>query len=135
MAAEGNPTVQMVLPMAEMIGWLRRGVGEPIRQAGLQLIGLLSDEEVGQLVGERGRPSPKRKANRWSTERGYCTVMGQKAPVERPPLPLRRRAVCPKSSRGRFDVSNVSAVTLPAGNRSHLPSVTLWKLIYFQCHA
>jgi hypothetical protein len=78
MAAEGNPTVQMVLPMAEMIGWLRRGVGELIRQAGLQLIGLLMDEEVGQLVGERSRPSPGRKANRWGTERGYCVVMGKR---------------------------------------------------------
>jgi hypothetical protein len=48
MAAEGNPTVQMVLPMAEMISWLRQGVGELIRQAGLQLIGLLMDEEVGR---------------------------------------------------------------------------------------
>jgi putative transposase len=84
MAAEGNPTVQMVLPMAEMIGWLRQGVGELIRQAGVQLIGLLMDEEVGQLVGERSRPSPERKANRWGTERGYCVVMGQKVPVERP---------------------------------------------------
>jgi putative transposase len=84
MAAEGNPTVQMVLPMAEMIGWLRRGVGELIRQAGLQLIGLLMEEEVGQLVGERSRHSPERKANRWGTERGYCIVMGQKVPVERP---------------------------------------------------
>jgi transposase-like protein len=42
------------------------------------------DEEVGQLVGERGRHSPERKANRWGTERGYCVVMGQKVPVERP---------------------------------------------------
>jgi transposase-like protein len=84
MAAEGNPTVQMVLPMAEMIGWLRQGVGELIRQAGLQLIGLLMDEEVGQLVGERSRPSQERKANRWGTERGYCVVMGQKVPVNRP---------------------------------------------------
>ena len=80
MAAEGNPTVQMVLPMAEMVGWLRQGVGELIRQAGLQLIGLLMDEEVRRLVGERGRPSPERKANRWGTERGYCVVMGQKVP-------------------------------------------------------
>src|SRR5579862_5412871 len=84
MAAEGNPTVQMVLPMAEMVGWLRKGVGELVRQAGLQLMGLLMDEEVGQLVGERGRHSPERKANRWGTERGYCVVMGQKVPVERP---------------------------------------------------
>jgi len=28
MAADGNPAVQMMLPMAEMIGWLRKGVGE-----------------------------------------------------------------------------------------------------------
>src|SRR5271168_3601431 len=84
MAAEGNPTVQMVLPMAEMIGWLRRGVGELIRQAGLQLIGLLMDEEVRHLVGERSRLTPERTANRWGSERGYCVVMGQKVPVERP---------------------------------------------------
>ncbi len=25
MAAEGNPAVQMMLPMAEMVGWLRKG--------------------------------------------------------------------------------------------------------------
>lgn len=28
MSAEGNPAVQLVLPMAEMVGWLRKGVGE-----------------------------------------------------------------------------------------------------------
>jgi hypothetical protein len=31
MATEGNPAVQMILPMAEMVGWLRQGVGELIR--------------------------------------------------------------------------------------------------------
>jgi transposase-like protein len=84
MAAEGNPAVQMVLPMAEMVGWLRKGVGELVRQAGLQLIQLLMEEEVKQLVGERSRPSTERTANRWGSERGYCVVMGQKVPVERP---------------------------------------------------
>src|SRR6516164_3580722 len=28
MATDGNPAVQMVLPLAEMVGWLRKGVGE-----------------------------------------------------------------------------------------------------------
>jgi hypothetical protein len=32
MAADGNPAVQMILPMAEMMGWLRKGVG--IRSSG-----------------------------------------------------------------------------------------------------
>jgi len=84
MAAEGNPAVQMVLPMAEMVGWLRKGVGELVRQAGLQLMSLLMDEEVRKLAGERSRPQPKRTANRWGKERGYCVVMGQKVPIERP---------------------------------------------------
>src|SRR5438270_2098711 len=84
MAAEGNPAVQMVLPMAEMMGWLRKGVGELIRQAGLQLIDLLMQEEVRELVGERSQPQAERKANRWGSERGFCVVMGQKVPIERP---------------------------------------------------
>jgi putative transposase len=84
MAAEGNPAVQMVLPMAEMVGWLRKGVGELIRQAGLQLMDLLMQEEVRDLVGERSQRQAERTANRWGSERGYCVVMGQKVPVERP---------------------------------------------------
>src|SRR3982750_2737381 len=56
MVADGNPTVQMVLPMAEMVGWLREGVGELIRRAGLQMIELLMEEEVRHLLGERNRP-------------------------------------------------------------------------------
>ena len=84
MAAEGNPAVQMVLPMAEMMGWLRKGVGELIRQAGLQLMDLLMQEEVRELVGERSQRQAERTANRWGSERGYCVVMGQKVPVDRP---------------------------------------------------
>jgi len=84
MAADGNPAVQMVLPMAEMVGWLRKGVGELIRQAGLQLMELLMQEEVRELVGERSRRQSERTANRWGSEQGYCVVMGQKVPVERP---------------------------------------------------
>ena len=84
MAADGNPAVQMVLPMAEMVGWLRQGVGELIRQAGLRLMDLWMQEEVRELVGERSQRQAERKANRWGSERGYCVVMGQKVPVERP---------------------------------------------------
>jgi putative transposase len=84
MAAEGNPAVQLVLPMAETLGWLRKGVGELIRQAGLQMMELMMEEEVRALVGERSQPQPERSATRWGTEKGYCVVMGQKVPIERP---------------------------------------------------
>ena len=84
MATDGNPAVQMVLPLAEMMGWLRKGVGELVRQAGLQLMELLMEEEVRELAGERSRQQPDRTATRWGSERGYCVVMGQKVPVQRP---------------------------------------------------
>lgn len=84
MAADGNPAVQMILPMAEMVGWLRKGVGELIRQAGLQLMDLLMQEEVQELAGERSQRQSERAANRWGSERGYCVVMGQKVPIQRP---------------------------------------------------
>jgi putative transposase len=84
MASDGNPAVQMLLPMAEMVGWLRKGVGELVRQAGLQLMDLLMQEEVRELVGERSQRQAGRTANRWGVEHGYCVVMGQKVPIERP---------------------------------------------------
>src|SRR6185295_8641818 len=84
MAANGNPAVQMVLPMAEMVGWLRQGVGALIRQAGLRVMELLMEEEVRERVGERSQPQPDRTANRWGKERGFCVVMGQKVPIDRP---------------------------------------------------
>jgi len=84
MAADGNPAVQMVLPMAEMVGWLRQGVGALIRQAGLRVMELLMEEEVRERVGERSQPQPDRMANRWGKERGFCVVMGQKVPIDRP---------------------------------------------------
>jgi putative transposase len=84
MAADGNPAVQMMLPIAEMMGWLRKGVGELIRQAGLQLMDLLMQEEVRELAGERSERQSARTANRWGNERGFCVVMGQKVPIQRP---------------------------------------------------
>ena len=84
MAADGNPAVQLVLPMAEMVGWLHQGVGALIRQAGLRVMELLMEEEVRERVGERSQPQPDRMANRWGKERGFCVVMGQKVPIDRP---------------------------------------------------
>ena len=70
--------------MAEMVGWLHQGVGALIRQAGLRVMELLMEEEVRERVGERSQPQPDRTANRWGKERGFCVVMGQKVPIERP---------------------------------------------------
>src|SRR4030095_3311075 len=75
MAADGNPSVQMMVPLALMMGWLRKGVGELVRQAGLQLMDLMMQAEVEELVGERSQRQAERSANRWGSEQGYCVVM------------------------------------------------------------
>ena len=49
-----------------------------------QLMGLLMEAEVQERVGERSRRQKDRTAHRWGAERGYCLVMGQKVPIQRP---------------------------------------------------
>jgi len=50
----------------------------------LQLMELLMQEEVRELAGERSQQQADRTASRWGSERGYCVVMGQKVPIQRP---------------------------------------------------
>ena len=67
-----------------MAARLHQGVGALIRQAGLRVMELLMEEEVRERVGERSQPQTDRTANRWGKERGFCVVMGQKVPIDRP---------------------------------------------------
>lgn len=82
-ATEVNPTVQMMLPMAGIVGMLQEGVGHLMREAGLLLMMGVMEEEVQYVVGERYAPNKERQANRWGKEQGYCVVDGQKVPIAR----------------------------------------------------
>lgn len=83
MAAEANPAIQMMLPMADIVGMLQQGVGNLMREAGLMLMQQVMDEEVRQLAGDRHQQHEGRKAHRWGTEQGYGVVDGQKVPLRR----------------------------------------------------
>jgi transposase-like protein len=83
LAAEQNPNVQMILPMADIVGLLQEGVGNLLRQAGLELMHLVMEEEVKSLAGERHEQNGQRRAHRWGKEAGYCVVDGQKVPIQR----------------------------------------------------
>ena len=83
LATEQNPNIQMVLPLAEIVGLLQQGVGNLLRQTGLELMHLVMDEEVKSLAGERHEQHPGRRALRWGKEDGYCVVDGQKVPIRR----------------------------------------------------
>ena len=83
LAAETNPDIQMILPLAGIVGMLQEGVGHLMREAGLLLMMGVMDEEVRHVVGERSVPNAGRQANRWGKEQGYCVVDGQKVPIQR----------------------------------------------------
>jgi transposase-like protein len=83
LATDENPNIQMVLPMADIVGMLQDGVGHLLREAGMALMTLVMDEEVRHLAGERHEQRPDRGAHRWGKEDGYCVVDGQKVPLKR----------------------------------------------------
>jgi putative transposase len=83
LATNQNPNIQMVLPMAEIVGLLQQGVGHLLREAGLALMGLVMEEEVRHLAGERHQQHTDRRAHRWGQEDGYCVIDGQKVPIQR----------------------------------------------------
>ena len=83
LAREQNPNLQMIFPMAEVVGLLQEGVGHLLREAGLSLMNLVMEEEVRHLAGERHQQHPARRAHRWGKEDGYCVVDGQKVPIQR----------------------------------------------------
>lgn len=83
LATETNPNIQMILPLAGIVGMLQEGVGHLMREAGLVLMMGVMEEEVRHVVGERSVPDAGRQANRWGKEQGYCVVDGQKVPIQR----------------------------------------------------
>jgi putative transposase len=82
-ASEQNPNIQMILPLADIVGLLQEGVGNLLRHAGLELMHLVMDEEVKSLAGERHEQHEGRRAHRWGQEDGYCVVDGQKVPIRK----------------------------------------------------
>jgi transposase-like protein len=82
-ATEQNPNIQMILPLAEIVGMLQQGVGNLLRETGLALMQTVMEEEVRHLAGERHQQHEGRRAHRWGKEDGYCVVDGQKVPIQK----------------------------------------------------
>jgi hypothetical protein len=59
LAREENPNIQMIFPMAEVVGLLQEGVGHLLREAGLSLMNLVMEEEVRHWAGERHQQHPE----------------------------------------------------------------------------
>ena len=85
-AEEGQVEVQLHLPLKEVAAALQEGVGRLMRQAGLELMQLVMEDEVRQLAGDRCARRQDEQAYRWGREKCFAVVDGQKAPLDRPRL-------------------------------------------------
>ena len=88
--AEQGSTVQLVLPMLEVMQLVQDGCGQLLREAGLRLMMVVMEEEAERLVGPRHQQDESRAGYRWGREAGYCVVDGQKVPIDR--IRLRSKA-------------------------------------------
>ena len=101
-ANKENPPIQMVFPLAEVIGQLQQGIKQFLGMLLREAMQETMEQEVRFLVGERNQPQADRQAYRWGTERGYCVVQGQKVRVGRPRVRDRKNRELPLGSYELF---------------------------------
>ena len=77
-AEENNPTVQLMLPMIEILSLAKQGAGELGREAGLRMMLLAIQQEAEALTGARHQQCPERQAHRWSREDGFVGWMDKR---------------------------------------------------------
>lgn len=61
--AEQGASVQLMLPLAEVLQMVQDGCGQLLREAGLRLMTLVMEEEAERLVGPR---------HQQDEQRGWC---------------------------------------------------------------
>lgn len=98
MAAQEDQTVQLVIPLQEVVDLVQRGLMNLALKTCTQLAEGVMDREVTALVGPKNRGDPGRDGVRWGIERGYCVVGGQKVPLQRPRVRDTRKREVPLGS-------------------------------------
>ena len=83
-ARDPQESVQLVLPLAAVVGWGQQGVGELMRETVLRWMELVIEQEVVQLAGRKHQPDSARKAHRWGFEQGFTIIDGQKVRTRGP---------------------------------------------------
>ena len=126
-ATEQNPNIQMILPLAEIVGLLQQGVGNLLRETGLALMQAVMEEEVRHLAGERHQQHEGRRAHRWGKEDGYCVVDGQKVPIRRTRLRTAEQARTAFGQLRAVPAQRTDAVGRVGQNDARAFDAQLWR--------
>ena len=77
-------SVQLTLPIAEILAGVSDAVERVAGDAGLLVIKALIDEEVEKLAGKRYEHQEDREAHRWGSQESHVVFAGKKTPFKRP---------------------------------------------------
>ena len=83
-ATVSETTVQLSLPIAEVLASVSDSIESLAGQTGLLVIKALLEDEVDRKVGTRYEHTSERTAFRHGHEDGYIVFAGRKVPVRRP---------------------------------------------------
>jgi hypothetical protein len=67
-----NPAVQLVFPLADMLGLMRAGLGNLVIELGRQFFEEVMKTEALEVAGATGLRQANRKLNRWGKAKGFC---------------------------------------------------------------
>lgn len=76
--------VQLTLNRTEILRQMQEGLHQVGVALGLELAGLMMQDEVEQLCGQRYEHQPEREATRHGRQRGVVSIAGQKIAIDRP---------------------------------------------------
>lgn len=76
--------VQLTLNRTEVLRQMQEGLHQIGVALGLELAGLMMQDEVEQLCGQRYEHQPERQATRHGRQRGVVSIAGQKMAIDRP---------------------------------------------------
>jgi transposase-like protein len=81
---EGQVTIEVPLPIAEVLSGTTGIVEELSREIGLVVISAVIESEVEQKAGKKHARNPGRKAHWWGSQVGTVCFEGQKVLIDRP---------------------------------------------------
>ena len=82
--SQSEATVQLQLPIAEVLAGMGDSVEALAAEAGLLVMKALIDDEVERRVGPRYVHATDRSAVRWGREEGHAIFAGRKVAIDRP---------------------------------------------------
>src|SRR6266496_4776586 len=97
-ANEENQPIQLVIPLAEVVDLIQRGLMNLAMSAFTKVAEQVMHCEVTALVGPKNQANAERANVRWGREPGYCVVGGQKIPLQRPRVRDTRKKEVPLGS-------------------------------------